>query len=417
MPTVCLATEQSQRRKERIMANSRNAYPRSLLTVILILAALGAAPPAVADAITAPGAGLENNAPPAVDVMFVLDTTGSMDGLIAAAKEKIWSIANTLATAEPAPLIRMGLVGYRDRGDRYVTVYTPLSDDLDGVYTQLMRFQADGGGDGPESVNQALYEAVTRPGWDRSLRTYRVIFLVGDAPPHMDYQDDVNYAASCRLAAARDIVINTIQCGNMAETIPVWRRIARLGEGRFFQVAQSGSAVLYETPFDKEIADLSALLDDTRIYYGDAAQVARMEARKREADTIYAEAAPSAVAKRTIFNSGKAGGKNFLGSQELVDDVANGRVDLEALEDEELPAELKSMSGKERQSYVAEKGVERQMLQEKIKDLAAKRQAYIEEKVKQEAGKGGASLDAQIYRCIQTQAAAKKIRYTGGPSY
>jgi len=86
---------------------------------------------------------------PAVEVMFVLDTTGSMSGLIDAAKDKIWSIANTLASADPAPAIRMGLVGYRDRGDAYVTTRTDLSGDLDAVYTQLMQYGADGGGDGP----------------------------------------------------------------------------------------------------------------------------------------------------------------------------------------------------------------------------------------------------------------------------
>src|SRR5262245_15962877 len=54
-----------------------------------------------------------------VEVVFVLDTTGSMEGLIAAAKEKIWSIATTLSNANSAPEIRMGLVAYRDRGDAY----------------------------------------------------------------------------------------------------------------------------------------------------------------------------------------------------------------------------------------------------------------------------------------------------------
>ena len=354
---------------------------------------------------------------PSVEVMFVLDTTGSMGGLIAAAKEKIWSIANTLASADPAPNIKMGLVGYRDRGDAYVTVVTPLSDNLDAVYTRLMRYRADGGGDGPESVNQALYEAVTKPDWSRDPGTYRVIFLVGDAPPHMNYRDDVQYAESCRLATERDIVVNTIQCGDMAETTPVWRRIAYLAEGTYFRVAQSGSAVLYETPYDSRIAELSADLDDTRIYYGDTQQMAAMEDRKREADAIYEAAAPSAVAKRTIFNSSKAGAKNFLGSQELVDDVASGRINLAAVKEEELPAELKSMTPKQRQAYVAAKGVKRQALQEKIEDLAAKRQAYIEEKVKQETEGGADSLDTQIYRCIQTQAAEKDIRYNGGPAY
>ncbi len=353
---------------------------------------------------------------PAVEVVFVLDTTGSMGGLIAAAKDKIWSIANTLASADPAPLIRMGLVGYRDRGDTYVTVATPLSDDLDAVYTHLMQFQADGGGDGPESVNQALYEAVTRPDWSRDAKTYRVVFLVGDAPPHMDYQDDVRYAESCRLATERDIVINTIQCGAMSETTPVWRQIARLAEGRFFQVAQAGSAVLYDTPYDDRIAALSAELDATRIHYGDKAQLAAMQERKREADSIYEAAAPAAVAKRTIFNASRAGSKNFLGTQELVADVISGRVDMEAVKTEELPENLQSMGPAERKAYIAKKAAERQALQDEIAELGQKRQAFIEAKVKEEGG-GEKSLDAQIYRCIKTQAAAKAIRYTGGPAY
>lgn len=56
-----------------------------------------------------------------IEVVFVLDTTGSMSGLIQAAKEKVWSIASTMAQADPAPEIKMGLVAYRDRGDEYVT--------------------------------------------------------------------------------------------------------------------------------------------------------------------------------------------------------------------------------------------------------------------------------------------------------
>src|SRR5262249_13818227 len=82
-----------------------------------------------------------------VEVVFVLDTTGSMGGLIAAAKEKIWSIASTLAQARQAPEISMGLVAYRDRGDAYVTQVIDLNQDLDSMYSKLMDFRADGGGD------------------------------------------------------------------------------------------------------------------------------------------------------------------------------------------------------------------------------------------------------------------------------
>jgi len=136
------------------------------------------------------------NERPKIEAVFVLDTTGSMSGLIQAAKEKIWSIASTMAAADPAPEIRIGLVAYRDRGDAYITKTVDLSSDLDSVYAELMDFRADGGGDGPESVNQALHDAVHGISWSQDGQAYRVVFLVGDAPPHMDYQDDVKYPDS-----------------------------------------------------------------------------------------------------------------------------------------------------------------------------------------------------------------------------
>jgi Mg-chelatase subunit ChlD len=354
---------------------------------------------------------------PAVEVMFVLDTTGSMGDLIAAAKEKIWSIANTLATADPAPEIRMGLVGYRDRGDAYVTTYTPLSDDLDAVYSRLIEFQADGGGDTPESVNQALYEAVTKTAWSKNPSTYRVIFLVGDAPPQMAYPDDIKYQRTCALAAGNDITINAIQCGDLAATTPVWQEIARLAEGRFFNVAQSGSAVLYETPFDQPIAELSRTLDDTRIYYGSTEHMDRMAERKARADRIYEAAAPAAVAKRTIFNSQKAGTKNFLGAQELISDFESGAVDLSRIAKDELPASLRGLTRTELKKHIDLQSRQRKHLQSRIEALAQKRQTYIEEKIKTDKDSGTDSLDARMYTCIQTQAGKKGIVYQGGPAY
>ena len=79
-------------------------------------------------------------------------------------------------------------------------------------------YQAQGGGDTPESVNQALHEAVTRLDWTRSQDVYKVVFLVGDAPPHMDYAQEVQYPQTLTLARERGIVVNTVQCGTMPDT-------------------------------------------------------------------------------------------------------------------------------------------------------------------------------------------------------
>lgn len=85
-------------------------------------------------------------AKPVVDVVFVLDSTGSMGELIAGAKEKIWSIANGIVGQKPTPTVRIGLLSYRDRGDAYVTKMFDLTEDIDTVFRNLRSFEAGGGG-------------------------------------------------------------------------------------------------------------------------------------------------------------------------------------------------------------------------------------------------------------------------------
>src|SRR5215475_8699829 len=117
---------------------------------------------------------------PQVEVVFCLDTTGSMGGLIEGAKQKIWSIANQIASGKPTPELKIGLVAYRDKGDAYVTQVHDLTADLDDVHAKLKKFEAAGGGDTPEHVNQGLFDSVHKIKWSQDNRTLKIIFLVGD---------------------------------------------------------------------------------------------------------------------------------------------------------------------------------------------------------------------------------------------
>jgi len=352
-----------------------------------------------------------------VEVVFVLDTTGSMGGLIHAAKEKIWSIASTLAQAQQAPEISMGLVAYRDRGDAYVTQVVDLNRDLDSMYTKLMDFAADGGGDGPEAVNEALEAAVARMSWSQDQGTYKVVFLVGDAPPHMDYQDDTKYPQIVAAAAAKGIVVNTIQCGGLSDTVAPWQHIASLGHGRYFTVEQAGSAVAVETPFDSRIATLAAELDSTRLYYGSAEERAAMQSKVEATARLNEEASVTARARRGAFNvTSAAGMDNFLGNRELVDDVASGRVDVAAVPPAQLPASVAALPVAEQRELLAETAQKREELKRQIADLAAQRDAYIEKQV-DAAGGADASLDQQIYEAVREQAAPLGIEYEHGPRF
>jgi Mg-chelatase subunit ChlD len=124
---------------------------------------------------------------PKIELVFVIDTTGSMGGLIEGAKQKIWGIVNEVMKSPSKPEVRMGLVAYRDHGDAYVTQILPVTRDLDKVYETLMAYRAEGGGDTPEDVRQALADGVHKVGWSpRSPNIAQILFLVGDAPPHED---------------------------------------------------------------------------------------------------------------------------------------------------------------------------------------------------------------------------------------
>jgi Mg-chelatase subunit ChlD len=351
-----------------------------------------------------------------VEVVFVLDTTGSMGGLIEAAKEKIWSIASTLAQAQQVPQISMGLVAYRDRGDAYVTRVIDLNRDLDSMYAQLMDFAADGGGDGPEAVNEALEAAIHRMSWSQDRDTYKVVFLVGDAPPHMDYQDDVKYPQVVAAAAAKGIVVNTIQCGSMSETVVPWRQIASLGRGRYFTVEQAGSAVAIATPYDAQIATLAAELDGTRMYYGSAHEVAAMASKGEATARLNEEASVSARARRGVFNASEAGAGNLLGGRELVDDVGSGRVDLASVPQAELPAAIAALPPAEQRTVVEQTVEKRAELQRQIAKLAQERDAFIATEVKENGG-ADASLDVQIYEAVREQAAPLGLTYDSGPKF
>jgi Mg-chelatase subunit ChlD len=357
------------------------------------------------------------NQQPKVEVAFVLDTTGSMSGLIQAAKEKIWSIASTIAAAQPAPEIRMGLVAYRDRGDDYVTRRVDLSSDLDSVYAELMQLEAQGGGDGPESVNQALQEAVEALSWSTDQDSYRVVFLVGDAPPHMDYQDDVKWPDSVERAKARGIKVNTIQCGTLGSTTQTWQRIASVGDGSFVQVEQGGGAVAIATPYDERLAKLAAELDGTRLFYGSEGEREEKRRKVEAATELHEKASVSTQARRAAFNATPSGKSNLLGDKELVEDVASGRVNLDAIPAAALPEPMQAMPEEDRKALIEEKARQRESIEKDMRQLAEQRAAYLRDQV-EAAGGAEESLDHGIYRAIREQAAEIGLSYDAkAPAY
>ncbi len=345
----------------------------------------------------------EKKARPKVEVVFCLDTTGSMGGLIEGAKQKIWAICNQIAGGKPTPDLKVGLVAYRDKGDAYVTKIIDLTDDLDAIHGHLKTFQAQGGGDGPEAVNKALDDSVNKIKWSADKKTLRIVFLVGDAPPHMDYSDDVKYPETCKKACEKGIIINTIQCGNDGECTKHWKEICVKAEGSFVQIAQDGGIARIDTPFDKDLAAINTELAKTTLVYGTQEQQTAGLAKNAAAVRLD----PEAAAARVAFQAKNA----QCAAYDLLDCVKQGKVKLEDLKKDELPEQMRKMTPKEQKEYLDKLDQRRAELNKKALELDRKRNEFVVKKQAEEAAKNKGSFDNQVLEVLRNQARKNGIDY------
>jgi hypothetical protein len=167
-----------------------------------------------------------------VDVVFVLDTTGSMGEEIERLRSTIEIIAANIESLKPRPELRFGMVLYRDREDDYDTEVVPLTSDLAAFRKALDEVSAGGGGDDPEDLQAALGDAIKKMKWnDRGLR---LGFIVTDAPPHLDYDQDYTYAKASADAKERGIKLFSIGAGGLPiEGEYVLRQIAQYTQGKY----------------------------------------------------------------------------------------------------------------------------------------------------------------------------------------
>jgi Mg-chelatase subunit ChlD len=350
---------------------------------------------------------------PTLEMVFVLDTTGSMGGLIEGAKQRIWGIVNEVMQSSSHPSVKIGLVAYRDRGDQYVTQVLPLTDDLDKVYTTLMDYRAAGGGDGPEDVRRALADGVARAGWSRSSQNgAQVIFLVGDAPPHNDYPDEQDTLASASLAVQQGMIVNTIQCGTAGDTKLAWEAIAQQGQGQYFAIPQNGGVQTIATPYDDQLSQLGSKLGSTYVAYGGgsgAAGVVFREEAKRKADvsesTVTASAPMEARVQRSLNKA--INDKAYIG--DLLQNIENGSAKLDSIKEEDLPSDLQKLSVDERQKEIEKRLAERREIRGQILALSKQRTEYVAAEQKKRNGGSQNSFDLAVSSALKKQLAKKGI--------
>jgi Mg-chelatase subunit ChlD len=187
-----------------------------------------------------------------LDLVFVVDNTGSMGPYIQNVKTKILEIIRTIKKEELCHRLRVGLVSYRDHPPEettYITQKFELTPDTAKIEENVMRMDASGGGDGPEAVSTALQIMNKMEYLNESAK---IAVLIGDAPPHgvepgdrwpQGTPDGAKWEAEAKKSFDKGIVIHTVGCfpeiARYQNGVATYEKIASLSQGRFIPLEKA----------------------------------------------------------------------------------------------------------------------------------------------------------------------------------
>jgi hypothetical protein len=340
-----------------------------------------------------------------INLAICLDTSGSMSGLIDAARQKIWDIVNDLALAEPTPDLRVALLTYGSPAygaeTGWVQVCTPFTEDLDLVSQRLFELTTSGG---DEYVGRVLHAADSDLQWHPSDDALKLIVVAGNESADQD--PEIPFRDACRAAIGNGIMVNAIYCGNpMSGDAPGWREVASLADGQFASIDQDNGTIVITTPFDDQLTALSAEINKTYIAFTAEGQIAAANQQAQDANASGMNSAAAASRAQT------KGGALYRNSWDLVEATKAEDFKLEDVKDEDLPEAMRGMTLDERKAYIQSMADQRAAIQQEITALGQQRQAFIAEEMKKQAVDQSKAFGQVLRAAVREQARQKGYQF------
>jgi hypothetical protein len=244
--------------------------------------------------------------------------------------------------------------------------------------------------------------------WSSEKNTLKIIFMVGNETARQG-PGEFDYTKTAKAAIEKEIIVNAVYCGDQdrGSAPPTWQEIARIADGRYQEIGAQGGAVSVATPFDAELADLSTKLNSTYVAFGKGGRDAKKNQQEQDknAQSAGSQQAPQAAEAERALAKSSAQYRNSR--WDLVDALKEKEVDLDKLGEDDLPEEMKKMSPEERKAHVEKKAQERAEIQTRIREIAAKRDAFIQEEIKKQGLAGDKSFDEAVKKTMTEQAGRK----------
>ncbi len=339
---------------------------------------------------------------PKIQAAILLDVSNSMDGLIEQAKAQLWNMVSVMGKAKcngQTPQIEIALYEYgrtnNDVNRGYVKQISPFTSDLDKLSQYLFSLTTYGG---DEYCGQVIHTSLDELNWDADPNSYKVIFISGNE----DFlQGKLHYTLACDRAKKKGVIVNTIYCGDRLQGIKEhWNLLGECGNGNFTNINSDAKPEDIPTPYDSTLITLNYKLNGTYILYGKEGK--RGESLQQAMDTQNYQLSTSAGISRI---SAKAEKNLYVNSGwDLVDAKNNDKKVLERIDLKTLPDSLRNKNKEQLEAIITQKSNERTNIQNKIKDVSAKRAAYInEEKARRAKNNSDQTLETEVERMIREQ--------------
>ena len=341
-----------------------------------------------------------------IKIALLLDTSGSMSGLINQAKSQLWSLVNELSTADcegEKPELQLALYHYGNQGlssqTGYVQKISGFTGELDEISSQLFALSTNGG---EEYCGQVIQSSLNELEWGTNESDLKFIFIAGNEPFN---QGNVDYVQSCANASDKDIVVNTIFCGDFEEGIrSFWKNGATIAHGDYMSINHNQQTVYVATPYDTQLDSLNTKLNDTYIYYGNQGKT---KYEKQAKEDLNAES----ISYENKVNRAVSKGSSFYRNDtwDLVDKTTDDDIEevLKEVDEETLPTEMKVLNETERVQYVEQKSKERAQVQAEINAIKAKRKTYISTNSTSDQ----TNLNSEMMKSIKKKAATKNYTF------
>ncbi len=342
-----------------------------------------------------------------VDVVVMLDTSGSMEDLLDAARARVWDVVNELGRMKPTPELRVGLVSFgtdlatEEQG--FIVQHLDLSDDLDEVYSELMGLTIGGG---TELVGRALNESLDNMSWSRDYDALRVVFIAGNESADQGVED-IDFRIAARAASDRDIIINALYAGNREQgVVEKWHEVAQAGKGNFSAIDPATNTIQIAAPQDALLLELNGRLNTTYVPFGEKGQdgMTNQIAQDSNASRLGVQSCSSRIVAKggALYNNA---------SWDLVDKTLEEGFEWDTISLADLPENMQSMTAGERVEFIETKREQREDIQRGIQSASEAREKFVKQAIAKRIGESG--LGETMRKVIREQAMDKGFTCDG----